>query len=185
MNYNDAFYIQKVHRTLSNESNKCSWWPISHQIPSGRILYPPISKMEGLVSVLRELFQSINTIIIVITITTTTTVNKWNRGINAQLKLFFPLPQQSTNNVLTSIPPPILEPYSFRSPKPPWSLSRKMSITISQACCKENSALILGWFKTYHRTFHLRNVRISNEESLSLSVIREAEQFHITGRVQL
>lgn len=37
---------------------------------------------------------------------------------------------------LTSMPPPIRDPYSFRSPKPPWSRSRRMSITISQACCK-------------------------------------------------
>lgn len=35
---------------------------------------------------------------------------------------------------LTSIPPPIRDPYSFLSPKPPWSRSRRMSITISQAC---------------------------------------------------
>lgn len=38
---------------------------------------------------------------------------------------------------LTSMPPPIRDPYSFRSPKPPWSRSRRMSITISQACCKD------------------------------------------------
>lgn len=37
---------------------------------------------------------------------------------------------------LTSMPPPMREPYSLRSPKPPWSRSRRMSITISQACYK-------------------------------------------------
>lgn len=45
-------------------------------------------------------------------------------------------PSMGWRPVLTSMPPPIRDPYSFRSPKPPWSRSRRMSITISQACCK-------------------------------------------------
>lgn len=44
---------------------------------------------------------------------------------------------------LTSMPPPIRDPYSFRSPKPPWSRSRRMSITISQACCKHTGHALL------------------------------------------
>lgn len=58
-------------------------------------------------------------------------------------------------------PPPILDPYSFRSPNPAWSLSLRISFTISFACWrrKKNSSYvkcfprvdkkILGWENSF------------------------------------
>lgn len=76
-------------------------------------------------------------------------------------------------------PPPILDPYSFLSPKPAWSLSRRISLTISFACWTQTEKTQINQFCSQERgkqassecfTRYLHFVRVSNDAQRFVNV---------------